>query len=179
MSLENNDDDMSMDEILASIRRIIAQDEVESQKTKMEEPVQNIKKEHVAQNTQESLDHVAFAAKAVSSGGRYGFSTSPQKSESAQQGPMKAADITKMFHEDEKEEQAPVSENFAPVIDFPSNSAASRPSLDPKIDSQLQVFMYDLIRPLLKDWVNAYLPGIVEKAVADEVRKMFQKLREI
>lgn len=31
MSLENNDDDMSMDEILASIRRIIAQDEVESQ----------------------------------------------------------------------------------------------------------------------------------------------------
>ena len=179
MSLENSDDDMSMDEILASIRRIIAQDEVDSQKTKIEEPIANVKKENAAQNTQESLDHVAFAAKAVSNGGRYGFSTSPQKPESAQQGPMKAAEITKMFHEDEKEESVTPSENFAPVIDFPSNSSASRPSLDPKIDSQLQIFMYDLIRPLLKDWVNAYLPGIVEKAVADEVRKMFQKLREI
>ncbi len=55
----------------------------------------------------------------------------------------------------------------------------SIPSLDMgNQNSQLQAFIYDLIQPLLKDWVNAYLPSLVEKTVAQEVTKMFQKLRE-
>lgn len=52
--------------------------------------------------------------------------------------------------------------------------APTLPSLGSDQNSQLQAFMYDLIRPLLKDWVDAYLPSLIEKAVAAEVSKMFQ-----
>lgn len=186
--VEKVEDDMSMDEILASIRRIISEESKAEEKNfsahdEQEKPVvspatlaQDTVKtqplEPLPQEKKEETPPPSFigSVKETLYGfpreGRGEFSSFPPTF--GQTPPMPAP----------MPSSAPQATMQAPVKEAEPAPAPVLPSLGIDQNSQLQAFMYELIRPLLKDWVDAYLPSLIEKAVAAEVSKMFQKLRE-
>ncbi len=184
--VEKVEDDMSMDEILASIRRIISEESKAEEKTFS----YNKEQEKPALSPEPSFEKSVQEPEPV-----------PQEKEEIPPAPFIASvkETLYGFPREGRGEFSPLPPAFgqtpsmapppppasAPVAPTQKETATTSPASGPPLpsfgseqNSQLQAFMYDLIRPLLKDWVDAYLPSLIEKAVAAEVSKMFQKLRE-
>lgn len=70
--------------------------------------------------------------------------------------------------------QTTVSEAFARLSAL---TEAPSPSLVDSVSSNLPVteFMHVLLKPLLQEWLERHLPGLVEKMVADEIAKIRQR----
>ena len=202
---EKIDDDMSMDEILASIRRIISEEakieenaHLNSFEQKKENKTLPFPKPQLAvsepETTPEGESKNTEPSKPFLSGAKetlYGFPKNGMGDFSSAPPVFGNVNLAPPSPSVETENMAAhiASQTITPgKIEFPqsqnqtsiaSPAVPSMPSLNiENQNSQLQSFIYDLIQPLLKDWVNAYLPNLIEKAVAQEVTKMFQKLRE-
>jgi len=78
---------------------------------------------------------------------------------------------------------APAAENEAGALLSATTEAATRHALaalsrmvvkpeDPAADNTLEGLVRDMLRPMLKDWLDANLPGIVQATVEREVARI-------
>ena len=134
--------DPSMEEILASIKRVIAED-----------------------------GRAAFAQK---------NNRSAEKSEQAEQEPALEDDVLELSN--------PISDDDRLLSD--DSAAASRQSLAllaamrqqgdspmaaPMNEGPLEAVVRDMLRPILKDWLDQHLPAIVDDMVAREIARITGK----
>ena len=66
----------------------------------------------------------------------------------------------------------------AASIDALARLAAPQPAATPDDDTQRsRQFAAELLRPMLRDWLDAHLPAIVEDIVRAEVRRLAERAR--
>ena len=78
---------------------------------------------------------------------------------------------------------APVQDESAPIVSAEAvsasrhaletlNSAVAAPPAPPARGASVEDLATELLRPMLKDWLDAHLPEIVERLVAKEVARI-------
>lgn len=161
--MENAQPEPSMEEILASIRRIISEDEEEG--------------------APEPAKPAAAVRPAVPE------RPAPQPATPPPPATAPAEDGAKSHMETEdvemiKKSAAPVAEE-EPILDQPSAEAASAAfkSLSQSVrisdgpGKTLEDLVVEMLRPMVKDWLNANLPAIVEEKVEEEVQRVARRRR--
>ena len=211
MSTEKSDQEPSMEEILSSIRRIIADDEDEAASTKpaMPDPAKAKKSETkppaasppaADHDDDEEDDDVLDLTQVVEPGNAAGKRDRFARSEPFDS----AADEIELEPEDddmEEEEPAvrvkpkparPVAEQAMRDDDTLVSSAtaarstgalakltraaASRePAALAHGDKTVETFLVELLRPMLKEWLDANLETVVERVVEQEVKKLARR----
>ena len=91
--------------------------------------------------------------------------------------------------EDDTSTEDSIDENDSPLItsrvsssmqeNFAALAMLSEPSAKPQIvrsgETSLEGLVRDLLRPMLAEWIEANLPGMVEKMVQDEIARIARK----
>lgn len=161
--MENAQPEPSMEEILASIRRIISEDEEEgaSESAKPKGPV------------------------------RPAFGERSEKRPAAEQKPSPPAEDDGAKPHLETEDVEMIKRNVAEavqdeaILDETSAEAASAAfnSLSESVrvsdapGKTLEDIVVEMLRPMIKDWLNANLPAIVEEKVEEEVQRVARRRR--
>jgi cell pole-organizing protein PopZ len=181
-----------MEEILASIRKIIADDQILPLSRRAEEPAAP-----AAESTTDDLRaEMQAAARAPARRERFGYRDEPAPPPVAapvQQRPPRAA-IPRPSALDAYEDLARAAE-AAPQASAPAPEPAPQPEaprlLSPATDAQLATSfgalnttmmlqesgviedgVKELLRPMLKQWLDDNLPGIVERLVRQEIERV-------
>ncbi|MCT8003079.1 DUF2497 domain-containing protein [Sphingomonas sanguinis] len=183
----------SMEEILSSIKRIIAEEgEVPARQRRQPRPVPSPVDEDDSPEVLELSDPMPLRMKVEAAAAR--------AAESALRPAVEAA----MAPAPEPVAQAPapvpapaappVSRGEAPSVDeseeaivSPRAAQASRGSLEalsrmmvkpePSSDGTLEGLVRDMLRPMLRDWLDANLPEMVEAMVAKEIARITREGR--
>lgn len=181
------DQEPSMEEILSSIRKIIASDEEEAkaEKTAAQGPARSV--------TEES-DEVLELTEVVPADGGEKW---PERAAAAEhdrpqpRGQAEAAEETRRSEAVERP-NVPQRAMAMPGESLVSEEAASaataafaklarslgreQPSpMIPDSGKSIEVFLAELLRPLLKEWLDHNLPMIVERVVEQEVKKLAKR----
>jgi len=181
---EQTSQEPTMEEILASIRRIISEDEAPAQDTSLPTPEPEPEGVSARETGEVSFPQDEPAARAaepeaeiaeededadleltqkVETHGDLDFvaPTAPEPEPEPELGPPPpAADI-----------EALVSDHTAQVA-ASAFGALSANILMPRSDRTLEDVVRELLRPLLQQWLDDNLPGIVERAVTAEVERI-------
>lgn len=164
-----------MEEILASIRRIISEDDAPAETAE----------ETVAEAEEEALPEVSFAAEEEVEDEVLEL-TEPYEPEPEVIGDL---DVTPIAQAEPEIEEAPIAlpEGEGLVSDTTAANAANafaglaatigRPAVempDMPFDSgnTVEGMVRDMLRPMLKSWLDANLPSIVEREVRKEVERI-------
>jgi hypothetical protein len=171
--MENAQPEPSMEEILASIRRIISEDE-DDQGAPAAKPAP----EKPAAKPELTLTPAASAPAPAA----------PTPSAPAQAAALQAdsrpraesADFTKKtvaapMHDDLEEEILDQTTAAAASQAFRSLSQSVRISDGP--GRTLEDMVVEMLRPMVKDWLDANLPAIVEEKVEEEVQRVARRRR--
>ncbi|WP_242913599.1 DUF2497 domain-containing protein [Brevundimonas pishanensis] len=168
----------TMEEILASIRRIISEDDAPAETAEAVEDVPVVEPEpEVAAFVAEPEDEVLEL-------------TEPYEAPAAEV--IGDLDVSAPVYEPEPE--APVVEDFPSISDdalvsdttaaeaanaFAGLAAVGRPSAAPaahdmpfESGNTVEGMVRDMLRPMLKSWLDANLPSIVEREVRKEVERI-------
>ncbi|MEZ5866662.1 MAG: DUF2497 domain-containing protein [Geminicoccaceae bacterium] len=186
MSTDKNDQEPSMEEILSSIRRIIADDQDEE--AAGAKPVADPAKAKLAKPTTGPADEdVLDLTQVVGSGEPKPAAPPALEADSAE---------LDLELEEDDDEPAPVAATPKPpaprdsdegLVSAPAASAstsafarlakAAASSEPPKGfgDKTVETFLTDLLKPMLKDWLDQNLEGVVERVVEQEVKKLARR----
>ncbi len=198
----------SMEEILSSIRKIIASDEEEGPPAKAEEPSGG-DEEEVLELTEVVVEEEAEEAPQTPKDAEEDVTAKVQKQDDvADSGETAAeapdlAELEKKVEEElakeeielvggEKQEAEPAAagETATEGLLSPETAAAAtgafaklaksvarpEPEVPPTLGGRtIEAFLADLVRPMLKEWLDAHLPAIVERVVEQEVKKLARR----
>ncbi|MDQ1231354.1 DUF2497 domain-containing protein [Sphingomonas sp. SORGH_AS_0879] len=181
----------SMEEILSSIKRIIAEEgEVPARQRRQPRPVASPVDEDDSPEVLELSDPMplrmkveAAAARAAESALRPAVEAAmAQASEPVAQAPTPApvpAPAAKA--------EAQAMDDGEEAIVSPRAAEASRGSLEalsrmmvkpePSSDGTLEGLVRDMLRPMLREWLDTHLPGMVEAMVAREIARITREGR--
>ncbi len=193
--------DQSMEEILQSIKRIIADDELEDSNAsapavKPKKPLpqesdvlelQDIVEEGTLQPTEPEpaatdeqeadQDVLAMIDQNLTDTGKANPVTLPKPEAEPPQPPASAgsdedvlAGIDSLLNSDTV--NASSSALNALKEQSHQRPPSSKPSAVKPSDSTIEEWVTELLKPQLKDWLNANLPGIVERMVSEEIKKI-------
>ena len=156
------DEDMSMDEILASIRRYVTND------TQSPTSV-NENREHLAKN---KMQETEASPKIIRLSSEDEWNQSPQNHSSQ---PNRAEQFENV-HEKRPEDDSLISETakqstqqaFQKLNQLKESKPS--PSSEAVGSKTMDSFIMDLLKPMLKQWVEKNLPTIVERIVEREIQ---------
>jgi uncharacterized protein len=161
MSDPQRQDDPSMEEILASIRRIIAEDNATPAPSG-------------DQDILELTDKVEADGTVVTLASRL-----PSRDNQAE--PARASPITV------EPAAAPESENLVSEAASAASIAAlsqlakelpRKPAAAPNNDAAFEDATRELLKPLLKSWLDAHLPAIIERLVGEEIARLAREAKD-
>ena len=159
----------TMEEILASIRRIISEDDAPAEAAPAPEPEPVAEEPPAEDDVLELTDPIEPPTPVESMGDIDVYSPEPEP-EPAPPPPPPEPVSTPSFSRDEQVENL--------VGDHAANLAAtafgslSNALLMPKDGRTLEDVVRELLRPLLKEWLDQNLPRIVEAKVEEEVHRI-------
>lgn len=168
---DNNAQEPSMEEILASIRRIISEDEDENVSAAPETSAA----EHVADQQDDILD---LAAEDVLPEEDALDLTAEEEFVPAADAPIEETEVmelTEMVEDTPKAETSEkiLSEQTAQKASQPFNQLSGLLVRDyPGAENTLDGLMREMLRPMLKEWLDAHLPAVVERMVAKEIARL-------
>lgn len=188
MSADKNDQEPSMEEILSSIRRIIADDQEEEGAGA--KPVTDPAKAKATKPAAAPAEEDVLDLTQVVGSGEAQPATPPALGD--------ASDAFDLELEEEDDEPAPVAAPPKPaakardseesLVSAPAASAstsafarlakAAASSEQPARgigDKTVETFLTDLLKPMLKDWLDQNLEGVVERVVEQEVKKLARR----
>ena len=159
--MENAQPEPSMEEILASIRRIISEDEDDTGAT--EASTQTVKPESAAKPVV-TAPASPVPAKPVAE--------APKLTEEVEMTRQNMA--SEMDHDDEEEILDRTTAEAATQA-FRNLSQSVRISDGP--GKTLEDIVVEMLRPMVKEWLDANLPAIVEEKVEEEVQRVARRRR--
>jgi len=181
----SEDQEPSMEEILSSIRKIIASDEEEGKPPKAAAA-------GAARPEREEGDEVLELTDVVPEEEGAGREQPPAASDLDALEERARAELDEVSRRVEAAETPPSKAAVPPAESLVSEAAASaataafarlarsvsRPEPGPVVPDSgksVEVFVAELLRPMLKDWLDANLPAIVERVVEQEVKKLAKR----
>lgn len=214
MSTEKSDQEPSMEEILSSIRRIIADDEDEtaSSKPAMADPAKARKPEAKALaasapvadgddgEDDDVLDLTEVVEPADTAGKRDRFASSdpfdsamdeielepedeamdddepasPPPSR-ARPKPARPAAEEAMSDDDTLVSSATAARSTGALAKLTRAAAVREPAALAHGDKTVEIFLVEILRPMLKEWLDANLENVVERVVEQEVKKLARR----
>jgi uncharacterized protein len=162
----------TMEEILASIRRIISEDDAPAEAEPAPEPeAAPLAEEPAEDDVLELTDPIEPAAPVESVGDIDIYSPEPEpEPEPAPPPPAPEPSVPSGFSRDEVAETL-VGDHAATLAASAFGSLSSA-LLMPKDGRTLEDVVRELLRPLLKEWLDQNLPRIVETKVEEEVHRI-------
>ncbi len=175
----------SMEEILTSIRRIIASDEEEGTAARQDEGEEVLELTDVVEESAPAQEEPAGKAPAPA--------PAPEPAAEAEAAPAPAAATPEAEAAGEvKAEGEPTSASHLTAEDLLSPAAAAaaagafarltrqvaKPEPEPAVpggERTVEAFLAELLRPMLKAWLDEHLPAIVERVVEREVQKLARR----
>lgn len=195
--MENAQPEPSMEEILASIRRIISEDEEESgeaAKTPSHpvatKPEAGAEEAVAPESTLSPVEAVSPEPQEAAPFEPVEAPIAPEPVASEEDSVSEAAAPLDMTPENEglemlkKNVEAAVSDNAeALILDHTAAAAASQAfeSLSQSVrvadngGRTLEDLVVDMLQPMIKDWLDANLPAIVEEKVEEEVKRVSRR----
>lgn len=174
----------SIEEILASIRRIISDDGEEAAAPAAEEPAAALQATERGpepalvdepmpiEDVLELTDRVDPEPAPVIAAPR------PKPSYQAAEEPISA--FRGDFSEDDALVSEPIAEQTADVLSRLNPRSADRTDDPLPIPHRtLEEVVRELLRPMLREWLDTYLPGIVERAVDREMRRVSRRADDL
>ena len=148
----------SMEEILASIRKIISEDGEEAEKSKQTE------------------EEVALAEPELQKEAEAGFEEDDTLELTDEFEPDRTDEIALVDDVLQEEELISAATTDAAAAAFAQLADASDPNLMlGRADRTLESLVREVMRPLLSAWLEANLPDVVERLVQAEIRKVSAK----
>lgn len=184
----SEDREPSMEEILSSIRKIIASDDDEEEK-----PAKPGAAPAGARKEPEESDEVLELTEVVPGEGGAGRGQPAAASDLDALEKRARAELDEVTQRVEAVETPPPPRAaVSPAESLVSEAAASaataafakltrsvsRPEPGPVVPDSgksVEVFVAELLRPMLKEWLDANLPAIVERVVEQEVKKLAKR----
>lgn len=163
----------TMEEILASIRRIISEDDAPAEAEPAPEPeAEPVAEEPPEDDVLELTDPIEPAAPVESVGDIDIYSPEPEPEPAPEPPPPPAPEpsVPSGFSRDEVAETL-VGDHAATLAASAFGSLSSA-LLMPKDGRTLEDVVRELLRPLLKEWLDQNLPRIVETKVEEEVHRI-------
>ena len=163
----------TMEEILASIRRIISEDDAPAEAEPAPEPeAEPVAEEPAEDDVLELTDPIEPAAPVESVGDIDIYSPEPEPEPAPEPPPPPAPEpsVPSGFSRDEVAETL-VGDHAATLAASAFGSLSSA-LLMPKDGRTLEDVVRELLRPLLKEWLDQNLPRIVEAKVEEEVHRI-------
>lgn len=163
----------TMEEILASIRRIISEDDAPAEAEPAPEPeAEPLAEEPAEDDVLELTDPIEPAAPVESVGDIDIYSPEPEPEPAPEPPPPPAPEpsVPSGFSRDEVAETL-VGDHAATLAASAFGSLSSA-LLMPKDGRTLEDVVRELLRPLLKEWLDQNLPRIVETKVEEEVHRI-------
>lgn len=163
-----------MEEILSSIKRIIAEDsEAPTPAPRAAAPVPS---EHLPPEQAEEPDVLELTQTVVEHEAVYAFGSEPEESISAEEAPAIApAPVAPSRASVSAEAPAALISATTQEATREALAALSRMVVKPEdvaADNTLEGLVREMLRPMLKDWLDANLPGIVQATVDREVARI-------
>jgi uncharacterized protein len=167
----------SMEEIIASISRIISEDKAQS------EPARSSanEKEDILELT-EALNEDGSVRHLVGPEGKSDPESPPTAGHEPSNGKVSAPLEPGQSHRDEgmeprlgfaRERIVSVATSGAAAAAFAQLAALPREKRrESELDRTLEDIVRDLLRPFLENWLNEHLPGIVERLVREEIARV-------
>ncbi len=203
MSTEKSDQEPSMEEILSSIRRIIADDEDETApakpaapapakpkpaESKARAPAEDEDEDEDVLDLTQVVEPSAAAARRDRVAGSEAFDSAtdelelePEDAEAeppppprAAPRPARAADASRR-DADSLLSAATAERSSGALAKLTRAAVAREPSPLAHGDKTVEGFLAELLRPMLKDWLDAHLEGVVERVVEQEVKKLARR----
>ena len=176
----------TMEEILASIRRIISEDDAPAETAAAApepvvetapEPVVEIAAEAPAPVDDEVLElterYEAPAAESIGDLDVADVAPFPAAAPTPAPEPFAAPDYDSLVGESAAASAASAFAGLAATFQKPETPAASAPQDLPFVSGNtVEAMVQNMLRPMLKDWLDANLPGIVEAQVRKEVERI-------
>ena len=176
----------TMEEILASIRRIISEDDAPADTAAAApepvvetapEPVVEIAVEAPAPVDDEVLElterYEAPAAESIGDLDVADVAPFPAAEPTPAPEPFAAPDYDSLVGESAAASAASAFAGLAATFQKPETPAASAPQDLPFVSGNtVEAMVQNMLRPMLKDWLDANLPGIVEAQVRKEVERI-------
>ena len=174
----------TMEEILASIRRIISEDDAPAETAAAApEPVVETAPEPMVEIAAEAPTPVEdevlelterYEASAAESIGDLDVAdVAPFPTAEPAPAPFAAPDYDSLVGESAAASAASAFAGLAATFQKPETPAASAPQDLPFVSGNtVEAMVQNMLRPMLKDWLDANLPGIVEAQVRKEVERI-------
>ena len=176
----------TMEEILASIRRIISEDDAPAETAAVvpepvvetaPEPVVEIAAEAPAPVDDEVLElterYEAPAAESIGDLDVADVAPFPAAEPTPAPEPFAAPDYDSLVGESAAASAASAFAGLAATFQKPEAPAVSAPQDLPFVSGNtVEAMVQNMLRPMLKDWLDANLPGIVEAQVRKEVERI-------
>ena len=172
----------TMEEILASIRRIISEDDAPAETAvAAPEPVVEIAPEPVHEQPAPVEDEVlelteryeAPAAESIGDLDVADVAPFPAAQPEPAPAPSAAPEYDSLVGESAAASAASAFAGLAATFQKPSAPAAAAPQDLPFVSGNtVEAMVQAMLRPMLKDWLDANLPGIVEAQVRKEVERI-------
>jgi cell pole-organizing protein PopZ len=201
MSTEKSDQEPSMEEILSSIRRIIADDDDEAASTKPAAGEPTKPKQAAARLPAPAApaadeDDVLDLTQVVGRGeaaDRKAAGDAPFDSEldelelepdeeepvpppaRGKAKPVMAAAEASMSEDDTLVSPTTASRSSGALAKLTKAAARSEPRPLASGDKTVEAFLLEMLRPMLKEWLDANLEGVVERVVEQEVKKLARR----
>jgi cell pole-organizing protein PopZ len=160
----------TMEEILASIRRIISEDDAPAEAAPAPEPEPVAEEPPVEDDVLELTDPIEPPAPVESMGDIDVYSPEPEPESDPAPPPPPQPAPAPSFSRDEQVENL-VGDHAASLAATAFGSLSSA-LLMPKDGRTLEDVVRELLRPLLKEWLDQNLPRIVEAKVEEEVHRI-------
>lgn len=212
MSSGKKDQEPSMEDILSSIRRIIADDDEGDQRPRreppsalwQETPARPVPASDGGSDLDDSDDDVLDLTQVVEPGGpsrpapprieepfddEIGLEESADGSENtAELGatpkypplpmnptPVRASLERSIMNDDMLVSKAAASASTSALAKLAKAASGGEPAPLNGGDKTVETFLVELLRPMLKDWLDANLEGVVERVVEQEVKKLARR----
>ncbi|HZL59608.1 MAG TPA: DUF2497 domain-containing protein [Stellaceae bacterium] len=178
MSDVRRQDEPSMEEILASIRRIIAEDAEAAPSSNAPAEGQDILELTDRVEADGSVVSIASRRPVTEAPASY-FTPAPPRADpappvvEAMRAAPAAPETDRLISE--TAEAASVAALAAFARDLP-RQATSEPS--PAGDQAIEDITRELLKPLLKSWLDGNLPGLIERVVREEIARLAREARD-
>ena len=171
--MENAQPEPSMEEILASIRRIISEDE-DDQGPSATQAAAKAAPEKAAPKPELTLTPAASAAPAAP-GVPVPPAPQPDTRPRAESADLTKKPVAAPMQDELEEEILDQTTAAAATQAFRSLSQSVRISEGP--GKTLEDIVTEMLRPLVKEWLDSNLPAIVEEKVEEEVQRVARRRR--
>ncbi|MEM6850355.1 MAG: DUF2497 domain-containing protein [Pseudomonadota bacterium] len=186
--MDDSQQEPTMEEILASIRRIISEDEEQPAEAPAEEPAAAAAPEPEPEPEPEAEPVAEIVAEPEPE-------PEPEPDDDVLELTQKVEEADDIVFDEPEEiaEPEPAAPIAAPIIEAPQEGfledetvAAAASSFDalagslPIYDGDaktLEAIVQDMLRPMLKGWLDTNLPGIVEAKVQEEIERVARRGR--